>query len=75
MADLIDFLVDVSKDKQKGRVFFDELTGKKTADELVQWFIGQGYPGISLEECDKVIKNKDDFLHKGDVLVNSKSNY
>ena len=75
MADLIDYIVFASQDKAKGRKFFAMLAKTKKGVDLEKWFVKEGFTGISLEECEKIVKNKEDLLHKGDVLTNNKSNY
>ena len=57
MANFIDFVVEVSKNKTLGKEF-KEMFQKSTPQELVEWFSSKGY-SISEEEAKKLIENKD----------------
>jgi hypothetical protein len=57
MANFIDFVVGVSKNKALGNDF-NKMLQKSSPKELSGWFKDKGF-AISEEECKKLIDNKD----------------
>jgi len=75
MADLIDFITTALADTQnkvKGNEFVEQLKGG-SAEKLQAWFENEGFKGISREDCDKLIKNKENIIHTSEVSL--KGNY
>jgi hypothetical protein len=57
MANFIDFVVGVSKNKSLGNDF-NKMLQKSSPKELADWFKTSGY-SVSEDECKKLIENKD----------------
>jgi hypothetical protein len=83
MADFIDLLTS-SKYELKGNPA-SQLTAKlkevSSPEELLKWFhitkdpvSGELYTEVSLDDCEKIIKNKDSLLKYGD-LISAKNGY
>ncbi len=75
MADIIDFITTALADKQdkvKGNEFVEQLKAG-SAEKLQAWFEEEGFKGISRDDCDKLIENKENVIHNSEVSL--KSNY
>ncbi len=73
MADIIDFLTTALQD-EKNRTSGKNLVATLkdpgiTAEKLLTWFKQNGGDGISLDQCKKIIANKDHIAHATENLI------
>ncbi len=70
MADFVDFIADARYDKnEEGVIAFIDLLGKNPGeDELLTFFKNRNYEGVSLEDCKKILTNRDSILKYGSDL-------
>lgn len=73
MADIIDFLTTALQDNTN-RALGKKLVAKLkepsiTAENLKDWFAENCGDGVTLDQCKKIIENKDHIAHATDNLI------
>lgn len=72
MVDIIDFITKGTQGGNKPLVEeFVTLLKKSSAAELEAWFQKKGYAGISLQECERMVSNKDSIISVSDKALMS----
>ncbi len=69
--DLIDFISTALKDdveKKLGNLFVQKIKAGD-AKELLNWFHSLDYKGVSLDDCEKLIKNQASIIHNAEVSL------
>ncbi len=59
MGNIVDFVVEASKNPEKGKALSDLLKQKDiTAEGLMEWFKKENHD-VPLDDCKKIIENKE----------------
>jgi len=61
MADFIDFIAKEAGNREAGKIFI-ELLKKGDATELKKFFDSNGYSDVSLDDCKRLIQNKQNII-------------
>ncbi len=71
MANFVDFLVDNFKGdtRTEGQQIIDDFKPITNPEDLLAYFIKRNYEGVSLEDCKKLLANKEHLLQKSTSLV------
>ncbi|MDH7552517.1 MAG: hypothetical protein GYA16_14435 [Spirochaetes bacterium] len=66
MADFIDFIAKEAGNREVGKKFI-ELLKKGDAAELKNFFDSNGYSDVSLDDCKKLIQNKQNIINSAET--------
>jgi hypothetical protein len=80
MADFVDFITSMKFESSQnvnhpGNKFLEVFKSTTNADDLLKWFHTQKHPvkneffnGVSKEDCEKLLANKNELIAYGDVI-------